>query len=133
MSRISKKSASLRRSTCAVSAAQEVQLRRALEARRAELLRAHETREESVSEGEPESGDIADVAEGVIEDRERTALDEHDRVLLEEIEHALAKFDTGTYGFSEKTGRPIPFRRLLVVPWSRYDSDEAERIEHDAR
>jgi DnaK suppressor protein len=121
------------RSTHAVSRTQALQLRRALQARRAQLLRVHEEHQELVSEAEPESGDLADVAEGVIEDRERAALDEHDRGLLEEIEHALAKFDAGTYGVSEKTGRPIAFERLLAVPWARYDSDEAERIEHDAR
>jgi DnaK suppressor protein len=122
-----------RKRTRAFPPAQAVQLRRALEARRAQLLRAHEELQEQASEAEPESGDIADVAEGVIEDRDRAALDEHDRALLEEIEHALAKFDAGTYGLSEKSGRPIPFERLLAVPWARYDSEEAERIEHDAR
>jgi DnaK suppressor protein len=122
-----------RNPTRALSGGQAVRLRRALETRRAQLLRAHEELQEQATEAEPESGDIADVAEGVIEDRDRAALDEHDRALLKEIEHALAKFDAGTYGVSEKTGRPIPFERLLAVPWARYDSDEAERIEHDAR
>jgi len=116
-----------------ISSAQRAQLRRALEARRAQLQRAVDEHREQVSETEPETGDTADVAEGVIEDRERAALDEHDRALLEEIDHALAKFDEGTYGLSEKTGHPIPIARLLAVPWARCDADEAERIEHHAR
>ena len=112
-----------------ISSAQRERLRRALEARRAQLLLACEEREEAAAEVDVESGDVADVAEGVIEDRERTALDEHDRALLGEIEQALARIDAGTYGISEASGRPIPFERLLAVPWARYDSDEAERAE----
>ncbi len=104
-------------------------LRRALEAKKAQLLRACEARDEGAAEAEAESSDIADVAEGVIEDRERAALDEHDRAILEDVERALARLDAGTYGTSEQSGRPIPFERLWAVPWARYDADEAERIE----
>jgi DnaK suppressor protein len=113
-----------------LSAAQREQLRRALETKKAQLLLACEEREEEVTGGEVDAGDEADVAEGVIEDRQRAALDEHDRALLGEIEHALARIDAGNYGVSEKSGRPIRFERLLAVPWARYDTDEAERAEH---
>ncbi len=44
---------------------------------------------------------------------------------LAEIEHALAKFDAGTYGVSEASGRPIPLARLRVLPEARYNVDEA--------
>lgn len=108
-------------------------LRRTLEEEKAHLLRAHEEREQQAVQGRVEMADVADVAEGVIEDRERAALDEHDRSLLEEIEHALAKFEAGTYGVSEASGRPIPAERLRAVPWARYDADEAERVEHERR
>jgi DnaK suppressor protein len=112
-----------------LSLAQHEELRRVLETKKAHLLRACEEREEVAAEV-AETGDVADVAEGVIEDRQRAALDEHDRALLGEIEHALARMDEGTYGVSEKSGHPIPFVRLLSVPWARYDSDDAERVEH---
>src|SRR5208337_4771301 len=88
----------------ALAGAQLDQLRRALETRKAQLLRAHEDREEEATELEAEAGDVADVAEGVIEDRQRALLDEHDRALLGEIAHALAKIAAGTYGISEASG-----------------------------
>lgn len=110
----------------AMSPEQRVQLRQVLEAKKTQLLRACEEHEEQVLDDEVESGDVADVAEGVIEDRARAALDEHDRALLGEIEHALARFATGNYGISEKTGRPIRFARLLALPWARYDADEVD-------
>jgi RNA polymerase-binding transcription factor DksA len=32
--------------------------------------------------------------------------------------------DNGRYGVSEVSGEPIPYARLLAVPWARTDSDE---------
>ena len=46
---------------------------------------------------------------------------------LAEVEHALAKFDLGTYGICERCGRPIPLARLRVLPEARYDVE----YEHD--
>jgi len=112
-----------------LSLAQLAQLRHALEARKAQLVRSQERREAEAARGPAEEGDVADVAEGVIEDRERAALEGHARVELQEIERALARLDAGTYGLSEASGRPIPFERLKAIPWARYDSAEAERIE----
>ncbi len=40
-----------------------------------------------------------------------------------DIDHALAKFDLGTYGICEVSGTPIPKERLEVIPWAR------ERVE----
>lgn len=44
---------------------------------------------------------------------------------LEEIDNALEKISVGTYGFSEKSGKPIPVERLLAEPTAR------NRIEED--
>ncbi len=38
---------------------------------------------------------------------------------VEEIDHALAKFDLGTYGICETSGEPIPEERLEAIPWAR--------------
>lgn len=123
------------KAAAALTRGQADQLRRALETKREQLLRAHEQREEEREQAaELETGgDVEDVAEGVVEDRRRAALDEHDRALLQEIDHALAKFDAGTYGVCEATGRPIPFERLRAVPWARYDAEPAERAERAPR
>jgi RNA polymerase-binding transcription factor DksA len=48
---------------------------------------------------------------------------------LGEVEHALTKFDDGTYGICERCGRPIPLARLRVLPEARYDLEEEQRVE----
>jgi RNA polymerase-binding transcription factor DksA len=44
---------------------------------------------------------------------------------LYEVDAALQRIDDGIYGFCELTGRPIPWRRLEAIPWTRF-SIEAE-------
>ncbi|MCU1358439.1 MAG: DnaK suppressor protein [Acidimicrobiales bacterium] len=46
------------------------------------------------------------------------------RAAIEEIDHALTKFDKGTYGVCEASGEPIPAERLEAIPWAR------ERVEY---
>jgi RNA polymerase-binding transcription factor DksA len=47
--------------------------------------------------------------------------------LLYEIERAIERIETGSYGICERTGRPIPAARLRALPWTRYSRDaEAE-------
>ena len=41
------------------------------------------------------------------------------REMIEEIDHALSKFDGGTYGICEVSGEPIPKERLEAIPWAR--------------
>lgn len=48
------------------------------------------------------------------------------RAQLAEVNHALAKFETGTYGLCERCGRPIPVGRLRILPEARYD------VQHEA-
>jgi RNA polymerase-binding transcription factor DksA len=49
---------------------------------------------------------------------------------LDDVEHALAKFATQTYGVCEECGEPIPVARLRVIPEARYDiQHEREREE----
>ena len=58
-------------------------------------------------------------------ERERDlALSAQARAALEEIDHALAKFDLGTYGICEVSGDPIPKERLEAIPWAK------ERVEY---
>ncbi|HEU5441125.1 MAG TPA: TraR/DksA C4-type zinc finger protein [Ktedonobacterales bacterium] len=51
------------------------------------------------------------------------------RAELGEIEHALGKFDAGTYGICEECGRPIPLARLRVLPEARYDAQHQAEVE----
>jgi len=58
-------------------------------------------------------------------ERERDlAISAQARAALEQIDHALAKFDLGTYGICEVSGQPIPKERLKAIPWAR------ERVEY---
>lgn len=41
------------------------------------------------------------------------------REMIEEIDHALGKFDLGTYGICEVSEEPIPKERLEAIPWAR--------------
>jgi DnaK suppressor protein len=116
-----------------LTVAQLADLRRVLVARKRRLLLAIEEQDAEGTEVSLEGGDLEDVAEAVIEDRVRAALGEHERAELSEIEQALARLDAGTYGTSEVSGRPIPFKRLQAVPWARCDAAEGDRIEHEAR
>ncbi len=48
---------------------------------------------------------------------------------LTEVEHALAKFNSGTYGVCEKCGAPIPEGRLQALPEARFDIEHETALE----
>lgn len=43
---------------------------------------------------------------------------------LAEIDHALERMVAGSYGISEVSGEPIPYQRLLLLPWARTTMEE---------
>jgi RNA polymerase-binding protein DksA len=49
-----------------------------------------------------------------------------DRNLIREIDEALKRIDTGTYGLCLRTGQRISADRLAEIPWAKY-SIEAQR------
>jgi DnaK suppressor protein len=67
-----------------------------------------------------------DAAEQTREQDDSVAFAGRDQALLTEIERALAKIQTGSYGLSEASGEPIGVRRLTAVPWARYTIAEEE-------
>ncbi|MDQ4096624.1 MAG: TraR/DksA C4-type zinc finger protein [Actinomycetota bacterium] len=46
---------------------------------------------------------------------------------LDDVEHALAKFEAGTYGLCETCGQPIPPPRLEAKPAARFCIEHAGR------
>jgi DnaK suppressor protein len=50
---------------------------------------------------------------------------------LAEVQHALDKFDDGTYGLCEAGDGPIPLARLRIIPEARFDAKH--QAEYDAR
>lgn len=105
-------------------------LRAMLEAKRTELLRAHDANLSVGTHSDPSVGDPMDAASRATEENELLGLATHERALLAEVDHALAKMAAGSYGLSELSGQPIPIERLRAVPWARLSADEEERREH---
>jgi DnaK suppressor protein len=52
---------------------------------------------------------------------------------LAAVDRALAKFDAGTYGMGERSGRPIPLARLRLVPEARDDVADEDLIDRTPR
>lgn len=105
-------------------------LRKALEKKRDELLRARSRNLAIATTPDDDSRlDEMEAAARATDEAEALGLASHERALLGEIDHALGKFSNGTYGLSELTGRPIPVARLRAIPWARLAADEAESRE----
>lgn len=51
---------------------------------------------------------------------------------LKEIENALRKIESGTYGICEETDEPIEMKRLEKMPWTRLCIEAAEEIERNS-
>jgi DnaK suppressor protein len=96
--------------------AEKAELEAAIAALDAELKRP--VREE---EG---ATDVGDEAANVFDREEAIAQIEVNRDILGRIERALLRFDEGTYGISEVSGKPIPLERLEVLPWATTLVDE---------
>lgn len=94
----------------------------ALERLREEELAARSTEEV------PEPMDAAELAR---EQGDGALFVERSRLLLREIEEALARMVTGTYGISERSGDPIGFDRLKAIPWARWAADEVVTEDED--
>ena len=68
--------------------------------------------------GDPEGGDVCDIASS---DRERELtlrLSERGREKLKEIEEALERIEDGSFGTCELCGAKIPKGRLKVMPFT---------------
>ena len=103
-------------------------LKHALETKRAELLRL---RNRAVVDGtrssESNYPDRSDAGTRAEEEQELLDLADREGALLGEVEHALGKFEKGTYGLSESSNRPIPLDRLRAIPWARDTVDEEQK------
>jgi DnaK suppressor protein len=98
-------------------------LRARLEEVQSELVARLGAEEATARQGERLSEPV-DAAEQTREQDDSLLFASRDRELLGEVQHALAKLETGRYGLSEVSGRPIEFRRLEALPWTRTEADE---------
>lgn len=76
------------------------------------------------AEGTPRSG--GDAIELASDQGHGSLLVARMRAHLRDIDQALAKMRAGTYGFSERSGCPIGYRRLEAIPWARFTLDEIQ-------
>jgi DnaK suppressor protein len=102
-------------------------LRKALEAKRAELVRAHGKDLSAGTHSDEGYADPMDAATRATDEHELLGMVKHQESLVAEIDRALAKMAHGTYGVSELSGEPIPIERLRAVPWARLTVEEEER------
>jgi DnaK suppressor protein len=63
----------------------------------------------------------------------RLTLERSIREQLASVEHALHKFEEGTYGLCDKCGRPIPPERLEALPQATLCLDCKARQAKDAK
>lgn len=75
--------------------------------------------------------DEADQASQQVSQTFLLRLADKERKLLTEIDHALTKFEDGSYGQCEGTGEWIGFRRLELRPWTRYSVEYKQRLEKE--
>lgn len=72
--------------------------------------------------------DAADAASAQENRLRARGMVDQDRRTIKEIDAAFRRLETGRYGVSEKTGEPIAFGRLKLVPWARTCAGEVESI-----
>ena len=63
--------------------------------------------------------EFADSAQTTAERNRLLSIAQGLRTNLDDVEHALARMDTGTYGTCERCGREIALERLEAVPFAR--------------
>lgn len=52
-----------------------------------------------------------------------------DQNALYEIDEAIRRIETGTYGICEITGKPISVKRLEAIPWARFTVEAEKQLE----
>lgn len=102
-------------------------LRASLETERAALRQQLEDLGFGDGGGHQFDANFADSSQVTAERGEVEALAQKLRETLDEVEHALAKFDAGTYGICEGCGTAIAAARLEVMPAARYCIDCAAK------
>lgn len=95
-------------------------IRLCLETERERLVRELEAYSNRTTDGRgiDAFGDSGDVAAKLYEDEKRLALSQSITDRLRDIEHALMKFENGTYGYCDVCGKDIPLGRLEAIPYA---------------
>ena len=105
--------------------------RRLLDAKTDLLNRVRQTRNDL--HFEDKGGDEADQTVRILAEAETLSLQERLRSQLLEIELALSRIESGTYGICEETEEQIETDRLKAIPWTRLSIEGAEIRESSRR
>ena len=93
-------------------------LRGRLERERARIQRVLGSAPARAAQPDQET-ELEEAAQRETERSRGAEVEARERALLAEVERALAKLANGRYGVGEQTGDPIPYERLVAVPWAR--------------
>ena len=94
------------------------QLKKVLLKRRDALRKAIEGDWTLLNELRDQGGDLLDLALDSSQGELNSQLMEAESRELAQIERAIERFDAGTYGLCEVTGKPIPLARLQALPYA---------------
>lgn len=115
-----------------LTAEQVADLREMLEAEKRMIIsRGPGHRAAALLDEEPDPGDQQDQAVEEARMRAELTVSEHDRERLTEIDAALGRMESNTYGICDETGEPIPFPRLKAQPTTRYTVEALEVLEEE--
>ncbi|MDQ1722352.1 MAG: hypothetical protein QOI26_2086, partial [Pseudonocardiales bacterium] len=73
--------------------------------------------------------DQVDVGSKTFEREQEQSIAANRLLLLTQIQHAIERIDSGTYGICEDCGRPIPKARLKALPMATLDAECKARAE----
>jgi DnaK suppressor protein len=83
--------------------------------------------------GDPEGGDVCDIASSDRERELRLRLSERDREKLRAVEDALERLEEGSFGTCEECGCKIPPARLKVMPFATVCVDCKAKAEKQSK
>jgi DnaK suppressor protein len=87
-----------------------------------------------VQETDAQNGcDFGDVSAAMTAADNAMALISNSTQVLREVETALKKIKSGTYGLCESSGNPIGQERLEAIPWARFSIEVQRDLEKDSR
>jgi len=96
-----------------------VDMRSALLRRRGEMARVVNSNRDQLAESQKNFADIGDRASEGVEDEIAAGLLSIESDQLDQIDAALHRIDAGTYGSCIDCGKPIPRKRLEILPFAK--------------
>ena len=106
------------------------QLRERLGGERARLLEQVNRLGENEYRGSGYGNHIADDGTETFEQSKGVSIKRNEASILWQVEHALGKFELGTFGICEGCGAPVDRARLKALPYAQHCLGCKDRIEN---